>query len=88
MRLGNSFETLRDLSAAIWTLRSSQESAKVLRTTTSLLRCFLFFDICYMLAGIAMIVVGMTSEYYDRDRMLFLGGMFGAFASLSSACNR
>jgi hypothetical protein len=41
-----------------------------------------------MLAGIAMIVVGMTSEFYDRDRMLFFGGMFGAFASLSSVCNR
>ena len=41
-----------------------------------------------MMAGIAMIVVGMTSEYYDRDRMLFFGGMFGAFASLSSVCNR
>jgi hypothetical protein len=50
-------------------------------------RCFLFFDICYMVAGIAMIMVGMTSEYYDRDRMLLLGGFFGAFASISSACN-
>jgi hypothetical protein len=38
MRLGTSFEALRDLSAAIWTLRSTQESAKILRTTTSLLR--------------------------------------------------
>ena len=72
---------LRDLSAALWTLRSHQESAKILRTTTSLLRCFLFFDICYMVAGIAMIMVGMTSEYYDRDWMLLLGGFFGAFAS-------
>ena len=36
---------------------------------------------------IAMIMVGMTSEYYDRDRMLLLGGFFGAFASISSACN-
>jgi hypothetical protein len=78
---------LRDLSAALWTLRSHQESAKILRTTTSLLRCFLFFDICYMVAGIAMIMVGMTSEYYDRDWMLLLGGFFGAFASISSACN-
>ena len=40
-----------------------------------------------MVAGIAMIMVGMTSEYYDRDRMLLLGGFFGAFASISSACN-
>ena len=87
MRIGGSFEALRDLSAALWTLRSHQELAKILRTTTSLLRCFLFFDICYMVAGIAMIMVGMTSEYYDRDRMLLLGGFFGAFASISSACN-
>jgi hypothetical protein len=34
-----------------------------------------------------MIMVGMTSEYYDRDWMLLLGGFFGAFASISSACN-
>jgi hypothetical protein len=40
-----------------------------------------------MVAGIAMIRVGMTFAYYDRDRMLLLGGFFSCFASDSSACN-
>jgi hypothetical protein len=63
------------------------QACKRLSESNYYFRCFLFFDICYMMTGIAMIVVGMTSEYYDRDRMLFLGGIFGTFASFSSACN-
>ena len=50
-------------------------------------RCFLFFDICYTLACMAMLVVGMTSEFYDRDRMLLLAAIFGSFSALSSVCN-
>merc|ERR1712008_57680 len=46
-------DTLRDLSSALWTLRSNQEAARVLRTTNSLLRCFLFFDICYLIMHMA-----------------------------------
>merc|ERR1712032_150455 len=40
-------DTVRDLSSALWSLRTSQEAARLLRTSLSLLRCFLFFDICY-----------------------------------------
>ncbi len=50
-------------------------------------RCFLFLDICYTVAGIAMIRVWMTFAYYDRDRMLLLGGFSSCFASDSLACN-
>jgi len=80
-------ETLRDLSTALWTLRSNQESARVLRTTNSLLRCFLFFDICYLISGIALITMALTNQIENRDKMIMFGGLFGVFASISALVN-
>merc|ERR1712013_93744 len=78
----NTMESIRNLSSALWTIRTSQESAKILRTTYSLLRCFLFFDICYLIAGITLI-----NQIAERERMVLCGGFFGLFASLSAMCN-
>jgi len=80
-------ETLRDLSSALWTIRSNQESARVLRTTNSLLRCFLFFDICYLISGIALITMALTNQFENRDKMIMFGGLFGVFASVSALVN-
>merc|ERR1711892_996515 len=80
-------DTLRDLSSALWTLRSNQEAARVLRTTNSLLRCFLFFDICYLISGIALITMALTNQLDHRDRMIMFGGLFGVFASVSALVN-
>jgi len=80
-------ESLRNLTSALWTIRSSQESAKILRTTYSLLRCFLFFDICYLIAGITLITMAITNQIADRERIVLCGGFFGLFASLSAMCN-
>merc|ERR1711970_1032019 len=80
-------DTLRDLSSALWTIRSNQEAARVLRTTNSLLRCFLFFDICYLISGIALITMALTNQLENRDKMIMFGGLFGVFASISALCN-
>jgi len=80
-------ESIRNLSSALWTIRTTQESAKILRTTYSLLRCFLFFDICYLIAGITLITMALTNQIADRERMVLCGGAFGLFASLSAMCN-
>merc|ERR1712013_165578 len=80
--VANTMESIRNLSSALWTIRTSQESAKILRTTYSLLRCFLFFDICYLIAGITLI-----NQIAERERMVLCGGFFGLFASLSAMCN-
>ena len=81
-------DTVRDLSSALWSLRTSQEAARLLRTSLSLLRCFLFFDICYLVAGIALITMGLMDNHNQKASMIMFGGMFGVFASLSALCNR
>merc|ERR1711997_231152 len=80
-------DTLSDLSSALWTIRSNQEAARVLRATNTLLRCFLFFDICYLISGIALITMALTNQLENRDKMIMFGGLFGVFASVSALCN-
>jgi len=81
-------ETLRDLSRALWSLRSHQEEARLLRTTYSLLRCFLFFDVCYLISGVTLISLALTSQVDSgRDTMIMYGGILGVFASISALCN-
>merc|ERR1712244_181844 len=59
-----------------------------LSTTNSLLRCFLFFDVCYLISGVALITMALTSEVdTGRDRLIMYGGIFGVFASVSALCN-
>jgi len=71
-------ETLMDLSRALW----------LLRTTHSLLRCFLFFDVCYLISGVTLIILALTSQVDSgRDTMIMYGGMLGVFASISVLCN-
>lgn len=83
----SAMETLRGLSQTLWTIRANQEAAKILRTTTSLLRCFLFFDICYLVAGIALITMGLMDNNFNKSNIIMFGGLFGVFASLSALCN-
>merc|ERR1711955_135271 len=81
-------ESMRDLSSALWSLRTNQESARMLRTSLSLLRCFLFFDICYLIGGITLITMALSDQMQDKDnRMVFTGGVLTLFASLSAMCN-
>merc|ERR1712222_221803 len=81
-------DTVRDLSSALWSLRTSQEAARLLRTSLSLLRCFLFFDICYLIGGITLIPMALSNQVKDQDnRMVFAGGLLTLFGSLSAMCN-
>merc|ERR1712002_475556 len=70
MSRSDPIETLRDLSSALWTIRTNQEAARVLRTTNSLLRCFLFFDICYLISGIALITMALTNQLEHKDMLI------------------
>merc|ERR1711872_586964 len=81
-------DTVRDLSSALWSLRTSQEAARLLRTSLSLLRCFLFFDICYLIGGITLISMALSNQVNDQEnRMVFAGGLLTLFGSLSAMCN-
>merc|ERR1712080_765457 len=83
-----SMDTVRDLSSALWTLRTSQEAARLLRTSLSLLRCFLFFDICYLIGGITLMSMALSNQVNDQEnRMVFAGGLLTLFGSLSAMCN-
>ena len=80
---------MRDLSSALWTLRSSQEAARLLRTSLSLLRCFLFFDICYLIGGITLISMALANQMQEQHaEMVKVGGVLTLFGSLSAMCNR
>ena len=82
-------DTVRDLSSALWSLRTSQEAARLLRTSLSLLRCFLFFDICYLIGGITLISMALSNQVNDQEnKMVFAGGLLTLFGSLSAMCNR
>merc|ERR1712076_228881 len=61
-----------DLTSTLWTLRTSQETARVLRTTYSLLRFFLFFDICYLISGIALVTMALANQMEDRSKMFVI----------------
>jgi hypothetical protein len=80
-------EALRDLTSTLWTIRTSQETTRVLRTTQSLLRFFLFFDICYLISGIALVTMALTNQLANQSQMVLYGGLFGLFASISAICN-
>merc|ERR1712158_228056 len=80
-------EAVRDLTSTLWTIRTNQETARIFRTTQSLLRFFLFFDICYLISGIALVTMALANQMEDRNRMVVYGGLFGLFASVSAICN-
>merc|ERR1712130_891600 len=82
-----SMEAVRDLTSTLWTIRTNQETARIFRTTQSLLRFFLFFDICYLVSGIALVTMALANQMEDRNRMVVYGGLFGLFASVSAICN-
>jgi len=84
---GQNMGPLRQLSSTLWTLRNTQESSRVLRTSQSLLRFFLFFDICYLLSGIALVTLALAHQMENRSQMVLYGGLFGLGASLSAMCN-
>merc|ERR1711997_864838 len=80
-------EAVRDLTCTLWTIRTNQETARIFRTTQSILRFFLFFDICYLISGIALVTMALANQMEERNRMVVYGGLFGLFASVPAVCN-
>lgn len=83
----DNLQAFRDLTSTLWSIRATQETARVLRTTYSMLRFFLFFDICYLISGIALVTMALTNQIENRSQMVLYGGLFGLFASISAICN-
>ena len=48
-------ESVRNISGALTAIHSADESGKTVRTSWSILRCFLFFDICYLMSSVTLI---------------------------------
>jgi len=87
-------ETVRSFNTALLSLHTRQESSRTVRTSWSIFRCFLFFDICYLLSGITLVIMAFTQEeteetnYNNREVMIMSGAGFGIFATISALCNR
>merc|ERR1712154_90553 len=79
-------ESVRNLSGALTAIHSAEEAVKTIRTSWSILRCFLFFDICYLMSSVTLIVMALTSDKENSEMILF-GGAFGIFATISAMCN-
>jgi hypothetical protein len=81
--------TLRELSSTLSTIRTQTQGSKILRASTSLLRCMMFFDLCYLITGMSLITVGLTGSGNPnrQEQMIILGGVFGICASISALCN-
>ena len=66
----------------------------MLRTSWSIFRCLLFFDVCYLLSGIALMILAITDaetvagSAADKFTMIISGAGFGIFATVSALCNR
>merc|ERR1712062_357157 len=87
MSSSSTLNVIRNITSTIWSIRTRHQASRVLRTTHLLLRCFLFFDICYLLSGISLIVMALTEQFANKEKMILFGGLFGVFASVSALCN-
>ena len=62
--------------------------ARILRSTMQLLRCFLFFDVCWVISGISLIVMAFSHQLgHSKERLIMLGGIIGVYASTSALVN-
>jgi len=78
---------LRDLSSTLTNIRTVTEANKIIRVSSSMIRCMMFCDLCLFITGISLLTVGLTNSYYDQEKMIALGGIFGVAASISVTCN-
>ena len=68
--------------------------SRMLRTSWSIFRCLLFFDVCYLLSGIALMVLALADAETvaggaaDKFTLIIAGAGFGLFATVSALCNR
>ena len=88
-------EGLRSLNSALLSFHTRQESSRTVRTSWSIFKCFLFFDVCYLLSGITLMVMGLKDGlFFEKDdteekKLLVMSGVgLGMFATVSAMCNR
>jgi len=86
-------EGLRGLNSALVSFHARHENSRMLRTSWSIFRCFLFFDVCYLLSGVALMILAITDAesvagtVTDKFSMIVSGAGLGMFATLSALCN-
>merc|ERR1712062_942374 len=88
MSSSSTLNIIRNITSTIWSIRTRHQASRVLRTTHLLLRCFLFFDICYLLSGISMLMVFLLMElgrslYFDRAEWRHVFLLFAIVAVFS-----
>ena len=69
-----------------------------LQNILSISRCFLFFDVCYLLSGVTLMAMALTDTAVgvaeggatvgDKYTLIISGAGFGIFATVSAMCNR
>merc|ERR1711971_464203 len=91
--LGIKMEGFRGLNSALASFHTRHENSRMLRTSWSIFRCLLFFDVCYLLSGIALMILAITDaetvagNAADKFTMIISGAGFGIFATVSALCN-
>jgi len=64
----------------------SEEYSKTLKSTTFILKCFRFLDMCYLIAGFILIIMALSNSPTDNGLFMY-AGLFGLFAAMSAMCN-
>eukprot|EP00091_Calanus_sinicus_P012099 TRINITY_DN27425_c0_g1_i1.p1 TRINITY_DN27425_c0_g1~~TRINITY_DN27425_c0_g1_i1.p1 ORF type:complete len:150 (-),score=39.73 TRINITY_DN27425_c0_g1_i1:30-431(-) len=85
-KFNQNMEQSGGVTPSLLAIRTTEESARILKATLCLLKCFFFLDICYLLAALSMVVMALSNQIGDKDQLL-CGGFFSIFAAVSAMCN-
>jgi len=87
-------EALGNLNSTLWNFHARQETSRVVRTSWSIFRCLLFFDVIYLMSGVALMVMGLCNDdwliddnFVKLQTMILSGASLGIFATVSAMCN-
>jgi len=85
--------TLASFYQNLHRVRMEMDIVRLTRSTLATLKVLIFFDACYMVAGIVLLSVGLFNEQKNKDEqprqdaMKIAGGIIGAIALFTFACN-
>jgi len=82
-------EALGNLNNALWSFHTRQETSRTVRTSWSIFRCLLFFDMIILMSGVALMVMALVNagKYEELETMILGGASLGLFATVSAMCN-
>ena len=69
----------------IYRSSSTNNPIKILNATNSLLKCFMFIDICFMITAITFILMVVSNQINPKE--IAFGGILGVYATISSLVN-